>query len=37
MSYYGKFRLKFAKAIVIFEDSAMEFAIMEKLVQNKKN
>ena len=36
MSYLGNFRQKFAKAIVIFEISALEFAIMQKFVQNKK-
>ena len=36
MSYMGNFRLKFAKAIAIFELSAMGFVIMQKFVQNKK-
>ena len=36
MSHLGNFRLKFVKAIAIFEFSAMGFVIMPKFVQNKK-
>ena len=36
MSHLGSFRLKFVKAIAIFEVSAMGFDIMQKFVQNKK-